>query len=148
MRFIFESNPKITMNKIESGLKSVDPGYTLTPLNWGRQGCEDAELFFKGELYGQVELNQFGQEEIDEELEELIEDVECTEEATKDEVLRILKKTRVMFVIHVLWQGRDAELTLKRLEPLWEWLFKNYRGLLQADGEGYYNEQDLILKVE
>jgi hypothetical protein len=31
---------------------------------------------------------------------------------------------------------------------LWDWLFENYKGLVQAENEGYYNASELILEVE
>jgi len=40
---------------------------------------------------------------------------------------------------------RTAEQTLELLSPLWEWLLANRRGLIQADGEGFYDGQHLIL---
>ncbi len=56
--------------------------------------------------------------------------------------------SKAMFVIRVLWQGREAEETLDKIVPLWDWLFENYSGLLQADGEGYYDKEQKILKTE
>lgn len=48
--------------------------------------------------------------------------------------------------------GEEAEATiayksrtLDRLVPLWTWLQANRRGLIQADGEGYYDGQELIM---
>ena len=42
----------------------------------------------------------------------------------------------------------DAEETLDALGPLWSWLQENRRGMLQADGEGYYDVNGLVLEVE
>jgi hypothetical protein len=38
-----------------------------------------------------------------------------------------------------------AEQTLSLLDPLWHWLQEHHRGLVQADGEGFYEHQRLIL---
>lgn len=40
--------------------------------------------------------------------------------------------------------GREA---LESLDPLWEFLFSSREGLLQADNEGYYDEDGLIFEV-
>jgi hypothetical protein len=37
---------------------------------------------------------------------------------------------------------------LKAIDPLWRWLHANRRGLLQADGEGYYDAKGLVLELE
>jgi predicted RNase H-like HicB family nuclease len=47
----------------------------------------------------------------------------------------------------VLSQGRTSEDTLDRIAPLWDFLFKEYSGLLYADGEGYYDAEGEVLMV-
>ena len=44
--------------------------------------------------------------------------------------------------------GREGNETLNRLDPIWEWLMANYKGLPYAEGEGYYEGRKLILKVK
>ncbi len=53
------------------------------------------------------------------------------------------------------WQGQtsflsmwEPEATLQKLDPLWGWLISHRKGLLKADGEGYYDHSGLMLKVE
>lgn len=53
-----------------------------------------------------------------------------------------------MLALEVLWQERSVDATLGRIDPVWARLFANYRGLLQADGEGYYDASDRILKID
>ena len=36
---------------------------------------------------------------------------------------------------------------LQRLQPLWDWLFLFRSGVLHADGEGYYDADDLIVEI-
>jgi hypothetical protein len=33
------------------------------------------------------------------------------------------------------------------LSPLWDWLLANRSGLIQADGEGFYEGRNLILEL-
>jgi hypothetical protein len=47
----------------------------------------------------------------------------------------------------VLHQGRSNEETLGLLAPLWDWLTTSRRGLVQADGEGFYDQGELILEA-
>ena len=143
MRYIIDDEKEISLDAIESGLKSVDINYNINNLNWDR---ENGELFHGDDLYGEIEIARIDPE--DEEIEELIEDVEDALEGNKEKVLSFLNNTKTVFVIRVLWQGRDAEATLDMINPLWNWLFENYNGLRQADGEGYYSIDGQILKIK
>ena len=143
MRYIIDDEKGISLDAIEYGLKSVDIKYNIKKLRWGRG---NGELFYGDDLYGEIEISRIDPE--DDEIEELIKDVENAVTGDKDKVLSFLKNTKSMFVIHVLWQGRDAEATLDIIAPLWDWLFENYNGLLHADGEGYYDVHNQILQTE
>ena len=52
-----------------------------------------------------------------------------------------------IIAVRVLWQGREPEPTLEKLDALWNWLLSNRTGLMQADDEGYYDSSGLILSV-
>ena len=81
----------------------------------------------------------------------MIEDVESVKgwfvRKPKQRVLAFLKQIKVRIVVQVLWGGREGEDTLEKLDPLWEWLMTNYKGLLYVDGEGFYEGKMLILKA-
>ena len=55
---------------------------------------------------------------------------------------------RSLVAVQVLWDGEEADAALALLDPLWAWLFRERPGLLQADGEGFYDSERLILRVE
>jgi hypothetical protein len=61
-------------------------------------------------------------------------------------VEKVLKTAKRTIAVQVLSQGRESEETLSGIDPLWRWLFLTRKGLLHADGEGYYDEDDLILE--
>lgn len=145
IRFIVYDEKDITLDAIEDGIKCIDPKFNLA--EWDRE-CEYAELLHGDDLYGELEIIRLDQDDVDEEIEELIEDLEDATEGDKDKVINLLKKAKVMLVIRVLWQGRDAETTIDTIAPLWDWLFKNYQGLLQVDGEGYFDNGNQILQME
>jgi len=84
----------------------------------------------------------------EEELCELKESVEEARGARRADVLKILDEPKAIVAVEVLWQGRETEPTLQKIDPLWAWLFSHRKGLLQADGEGYYDRSGHILKVE
>jgi len=148
MRFLFarEDEP-LTVDLVERGLGELDPAYVLRRAE-GAKG-EQADLLHDGALFGELEINRAGSELFDEEREELMESLAAVEDPAQQEVLGFLEQVRGAVVVRVLWQGREAEPTLERLDPLWGWLFERAEGLLQADGEGYYDaEGDLVLEVE
>jgi len=66
---------------------------------------------------------------------------------SKERVLAFLKQVKVRIVVQVLDGGREIEETFQKIDPIWEWLMENYKGLLYADGEGFYEGKKLILKV-
>ncbi len=69
----------------------------------------------------------------DEEIEELTEEVQEKRSRNKKRVAEVLQQAKAIVAVRVLSQGRDEEETMEKLVPLWEWLFVNRTGLLQAD---------------
>jgi hypothetical protein len=84
----------------------------------------------------------------DDERAELIESADQGEGPGKAAVLETLRDARIILAVQVLFGNGDPEETLDALDPLWSWLQENRQGLLQADGEGYYDANGLILELE
>ena len=145
MRYISTDEREITIPSLESVLKRVDPRYSIT--NVQKTPRESGNLMYGGEIYGQIEINRPGDELFEEEVEELKEFL-SESRGKKKTVLQTLTNAKTIVAVQVLWQDRDTEQTLIRIDPLWDWLFNNRRGLLQADGEGYYDSSGLILQEE
>ena len=138
MRYILTDNREITLSQIETGLKQVDPDYSIG---------DGETLMYVDELYGEIEINVPGDGLFEAEVEELKEEIKDSRGRNKTTVLEALQKAKAIVAVRVLWQGRETEQTLEKIDSLWEWLFDNREGLLQADGEGYYNQSKHILKV-
>jgi hypothetical protein len=145
VRFIIYDEKDITLDAIEDGIKGIDSKFNLA--EWDRE-CEYAEMRHGHDLYGELEICRFDQDDVDEEIEELIEEVEDDLAGDKNKVINLLKKAKVMLVIRILWQDRDVEATIHTIAPVWDWLFDNYQGLLQIDGEGYFDRERQILHTE
>jgi len=96
----------------------------------------------------QLEINVPGDGLFDTEVSELIEFVEDAEGSAKERVVTTLRSARAIVAAQVLFGTGDTASTLSALDPVWRWLLQNRRGLLQADGEGYYDAEGLILQVE
>ena len=68
--------------------------------------------------------------------------------AGRDHVERVLRDAQRLICARVLWGSRDTEATLSRLDVLWDWLFTHRSGLLHAEGEGFYEDDELILALK
>ncbi len=62
--------------------------------------------------------------------------------------MAFLRDSKSTVAVRVLWGGRaTVEETLRPLDALWEALFEELGGLLQADDDGYYDHEGMILEV-
>jgi hypothetical protein len=146
MRFIVADDKDVSLSKINSGLKQIDSAYSI---EFDDDADDAADLTYNGDLYGALEINRPGDGLFDEEIEELKEFLEDAEGERKSEVLQVLNNAKVIAALQVLQQGRSTdEETLERIQPLWEWFLANYKGLVQADAEGYYDVSGLVIEVE
>lgn len=146
MRFFDTTDQPLPLATLDAALKQFDSAYRIQ-IN-AKATRPQGTLHHGDALYGEIEINQPGDGLFDEELQEHLEALADADEDERTEVEQTLRTARRSIVVRVLWQGRDVEPTLVRIDPLWEWLFENRTGLLQADGEGYYDEDGLILSVE
>ena len=144
MRFISIDEQDVTLSTLESALKRTEAACLIE-----RDEESDSEgvLTYKGDVYGQIEVNRLGDELFDAEIEELKESVQAADGAKRSEVLSVLNQAKAIIALRVLDQGRESEETLGKIDPLWQWLFAEREGLLQADSEGYYDASGLVLKV-
>jgi hypothetical protein len=116
-------------------MRAVDPGFALS----GR-----GDLNRGGERLAQLEVSLPGSGLFEDEIEELREEAADTGGA---EVAGRLGSVTAIVAARVLWQGRSAEEALDLLGPLWDWLTASRHGLVQADGEGFYDQGELILET-
>jgi hypothetical protein len=143
MRFLSTDLQATTAAHLEAAFRAVDPDYDVQ--------VEDNEAVVRhaAATIAKLEINELGDGLFDEEREELTARVTAAagDAAAKARVLEALRGARTIVVAQVLYGTGDQETTLAKLDPLWAWLFRNRRGLLQAEGEGYYDHQGLIFMV-
>lgn len=140
MRFFLESEGPISLDEILTGIQKVDGSFRV---------MGEGDLYRGEQLLAQLEINERGSELFDEEIDEFLEMLEdCEDAAARSHVQGRLRKARATVAAQVLWQGRTPDETLELLAPLWAWLGHNRAGLLQADGEGFYDGDELILELE
>lgn len=105
-----------------------------------------AEVYYDSILIGQIEINHAGEDIFEDDIasfRDMIGEGKSDEERS---ALTVLDNARYMIVAEVLWKGINAETTLEKFDPLWAWLFANRIGILQADNEGFYDANGLIVE--
>ena len=145
MRFVSADATEATLPAIAEALRAVDPSYELKADE--EVASPSADLLFEGDPYAEIEINTPGDGLFAEEIAELKEFLEDAGLGDKAKVLTVLESAKVIIAVQVLFGGRETEETMEKLDPLWEWLLANRSGLLQADGEGYYDSTGLILEI-
>jgi hypothetical protein len=121
---------------------------TTCDTSWPTSSLLAYKILEKPSLKLVSRMNVPGDGLFEEERDELIEFAEDGNEAQKRRVIDMLRAAREIVAVQVLFGNGDTGWTLDRLSPLWTWLQSNRRGLIQADGEGYYDGHDLILPLE
>jgi hypothetical protein len=140
LRYISTDERPILLAELEAALKSIDPKYSIVGTD--RSG----RLKYGRGLYALLDVTQAANGGGDE-IAELREEVEAIGGANSQQVLQFLDSSTEVLTLEVKWQSRSTDETLDRFGLLWEWLLANRQGLIQADGEGYYQGEELILDV-
>jgi hypothetical protein len=135
MRFLSEDDQPLNLEEIMAGLRSADPGFRLD---------EEGILARGEELLAELDVSDPGDDLFTAEIDEL-RDLAGQDSAAGRAVAARVESVTAILAVRVLWQTRTAEQTLGLLDTLWHWLQAHRRGLVQADGEGFYEGQRLIL---
>ena len=138
MRFFVEDDRPLTFDELSSGLHSIDPEFRIEA---------EGGVYRGDQLLGQMEISTAGDERFQDEIDDFVGMIDRTEDERKEEVAGRLRQVTAMLAVQVLMQQRTLAQTLALLDPLWAWLLVHRRGLVQADGEGFYEGMDLILAL-
>ena len=145
LRFFDTADQPLSLKTIESALQLRDQRYRLAVPEGATR--PEGDLYLGEALYAEVEINQPDDGLFDDEVGEMLESLEDIEGDARGRVETVLRNAKRIIAVRVLSQGRESEETLAAFDPLWEWLFSSRAGLLQADGEGFYDQSELILEV-
>jgi hypothetical protein len=144
MRYVSTDDRPITTAEIRDALVAAGTGYDVE--------IDDtaATIVHSGARIAHVEINVPGDGLFDEERHELDEFVMNADgdRWASARVRHVLGAAQAIVAAQVLFGTGDVKETLNLLDPLWEWFFRNRHGLLQADGEGYYDARGVVLRVE
>jgi len=142
MRYISTDKREITLPLIERALRQIDSAYAIANVEIDDLG----DLMYGDTHFAIIEINRPGDDMFEDDLAEFRDLVGQGAGLSEARVREVLDNARALMVVEAFWQGDDAESTLAKIDPLWDWLFANYEGLSQADNEGFYDRSGLILE--
>ncbi|MEO8611809.1 MAG: hypothetical protein ABI690_28175 [Chloroflexota bacterium] len=142
MRYIIADERPAALDEIESALQKIDSAYAITNIEVDDLG----DLMLGTQRLAIIEINRPGDDIYEDDLAEFMDLVGQGASPDEVRVREVLTAAQALVVIEAFWEGEDAESTLTKIDPLWDWLFANYAGLSQADSEGFYDQTGLILE--
>ena len=142
MRYIVVDERALTLADVRRAFAAEEEDYGVDGTGSG------ADVSIDGRTIAQLAICVPGDGSFDDERAELLESANAGRGPGKASVLETLRGARAILAVQVLFGDADPEETLDALVPLWSFLQGNRRGLLQADGEGYYDADGLILELE
>lgn len=142
-RFIITDDQPITIPMMAEALTAYDSRYRFA----NTQIPDIAELYHGSTYCGEIEISRSEEEIFGEELEEFAELVRFSSSPAREAVLEVLRTAQVMIVMDAEWRTTESDEVLDLIEPLWDWCFAHYKGLLQMDHYGFFDANTLILEM-
>lgn len=140
MRFIATEERRVTLAELAAALTQIAANghVTATP-----PGDNYADIEIDGDVHAELEINLPGDDIFEDELDELREPVEWySETPEKARVLQTLAQAKWIACFLLLQPGWENEV----IDKLCDWLLANYAGLLEVDGEGYFDKDNIVLE--
>ncbi len=142
MRYISADERPLSLAAIGEVLSAIDTKYVMRPTDLD----ELAEVVYDGKLYGQIEMNVPGDELFEDDISAFMEMVGGATSQEERLVTATLTSATQIIAVEMFWEGTESEATFAIFDPLWDWLFANRRGILQADAEGFYSADGLLVE--
>jgi hypothetical protein len=140
MRFISTDARRVTIAELDAALKQIVP---MGNVRLAPPGEMYAEVDVNGEVHAELEINIPGDDIFKEELDELREPVEWySETPEKARVLHTLDHAQWIACFSLLKAGWKSNY----VDRLCDWLLEHYAGLLEIDGEGYFDRENIVLE--
>jgi hypothetical protein len=142
MRYFALDAAPLTLANIEAGLKAANPAYAIHLDLWDTLG----DLFYGETRLAQIEINRPDDDIFQDDVVEFLDTVGSDPSPEATRVRETLRNAAAIVALECFWEGKDAEAALARIDPLVDWLFAHAPGLFQADGEGFYDANGLLLE--
>jgi hypothetical protein len=133
VRYFVDDERSITLDQMRTGVQQAGMAVQLSV---------EGELSAGEELLAQVEVNAKGTDLFEDEVNQFLRTVAGFPAAAAIE--RRLRSARAAIAVQVHWQGQPPD----HLSPFWSWLQTYRKGLLQADGHGFYDNGQLVLALQ
>ena len=142
MRFLLCDPRMLDINAVGNILTAIDLRYMMRPTD-----LDDlVEVLYDGTLYGQIEIDTRGDEMFTDDISAFTEMLGQVSTPQEIIVADSLKAATQIIAVEMFWEGTNGEATFEKFDPLWAWLFNNRKGILQADTEGFYNVDGLLVE--
>lgn len=145
MRFYDTDLRPLRISELRAGLREIDPAFEIEDES---ERSDSGYLLYNGELYADITIDSPDSDYFASEMDSLKADLGRSVGSGKAHVEAVLRDARRQVFVRVRYGGRDTETTLSRLDMLWDWLFANRSGLLYAEGEGFYQDETLVLAIK
>jgi hypothetical protein len=145
MRF-FDTEPQpLYISEIRAALHEIDPAFEIDD---GSDALGSGYLVYADALHAEISIDGPGSDDFERERDSILVEIMRSHGARRAEVEHVLRTAHRQICLRVRWGDRSPETTLSRLDVLWDWLFAHRSGLLHAEGEGFYDGEELILAVK
>jgi hypothetical protein len=145
LRFLACGPEAISLEEIGADLAASDPRWRIDDTSDERSTCGD--LYLGDELLAELEVNRPGDELFEEERDQLLQLLpESGAGEALERVRNKLQGARAIVVVRALFPSEGRDGPFERLSPLWRWLFEHREGILQVDGEGYFERGGFLFK--
>jgi len=142
MRYISADERPLSLAQIGEVLVAIDPRYVIRPTDLD----ELVEVVYDDKLYGQIEINAPGDDLFEDDISAFMEMLGAPTSQEERLVTATLTAATEIIAVEMFWEGTASEATFALFDPLWDWLFANRRGILQADTEGFYSADGLLVE--
>ena len=95
---------------------------------------------------GHLDVSTPGEPGFEEQRDQLLQAATKARGRGRRRVLDALRGASAILAVEVLFGTGETESTLVRLDPLWAWLVDHRQGMVQADGEGYYDGVGVVFR--
>ena len=142
LRFILTDGPPPSLDEIEHSLHQKDPDYSIDHEPKAASG----DLRYEGDVYGEIEIGQPGSGgTVDQDLADLAAQVPNAEDGDQAAVNKVLKSATGLVTVRFPSEDQASEQSLQTVYPVWQGLFLTRKGMLQADGDGYFDKEGRVL---
>ncbi|MDL1901130.1 hypothetical protein FBR02_10215 [Anaerolineae bacterium CFX9] len=142
-RFFLNDLPP-AFERLEAGFRSFNPRFRLVvDLVAGNV----ADLILRDDVYAEIEINSADGELYQEDVADLRSQLEDPPPDTAEAVRRVIERldsARSMIALRLTDFG---SVDYAAIDPIWDWLFARYDGMLEIDDEGYYTREGELLSL-